>query len=100
VLDEMTDAQQADFSPTYGRPVPERPPWPEKLDSRIVKANHGNGIAGFLQSNPMAPQIPNMASTRGMQEGAAGAEELLADADSADAEAPFAEPAQRDPEEA
>jgi hypothetical protein len=68
--------------------------------ARSLKANHGNGLAGFLQSNPMTPQIPHMASTRGMQEGAAGAEELLADADSADAEAPFAEPAQRDPEEA
>jgi hypothetical protein len=67
---------------------------------RRFPVRYSNGLAGFLQSNPMAPQIPHIVSTRGMQERAPGAEELLADPYSADAEASFAEPAQRDPEEA
>src|SRR5271155_426136 len=50
-------------------------------------------------SNPMAPQIPHMASARGIQEGAAGTAQLRAQMHARDAEAVFTEPAQRYPQQ-
>ena len=48
------------------------------------------------EANPMAPQIPHMASACGIQEGAAGTAQLGAEMRARDAEAVFAEPAQGD----
>src|SRR5579863_2255476 len=50
-------------------------------------------------SKPMAPQIPHMASARGIQECAAGAAELRTEMHARDAETVFAEPAEGNPEE-
>src|SRR5580698_9081774 len=50
-------------------------------------------------SNPMAPQIPHMASARRIQEGATGSAQLRAQMYARDAKAVLAEPAQGYPEQ-